>query len=157
MIYIGIDPSLTGTGIVVLDDQGNVLDKACVKTKAGVRIEDRFQEIIFGIWEMIHLYQASHTLKVFIEGLSFGSKSASMLELAGLHYFLRHYLLHTLHAGFSVIPPQSLKKWVCGKGNVKKEQMLLQTYKRWGLEFQDNNICDAYCLARYAMEHDAIS
>ncbi|OPZ48252.1 MAG: hypothetical protein BWY95_00959 [Bacteroidetes bacterium ADurb.BinA104] len=37
MIYIGIDLSLTGTGIVVLDEQGNVLDKDLISTKYATR------------------------------------------------------------------------------------------------------------------------
>lgn len=43
MIYIGIDLSLTGTGIVVLDEQGNVLDKDLISTKASQKIEDRLK------------------------------------------------------------------------------------------------------------------
>ena len=153
MIYIGIDPSLTGTGIVVLDEQGNVLDKVCISTKARQKIEERYDVVMKGVYDVL-ANMPEGDQGIAIEGLSFGSKGSSMLELAGLHYLIRYRLFfHGIF--FSVVPPQTLKKFVCGKGNVKKEQMLLQTYKRWGLEFQDNNICDAYCLARYAMENDA--
>jgi len=31
--------------------------------------------------------------------------------------------------------------------------MLLKTFKKWGVEFSDDNLCDAYCLARKLM-HD---
>lgn len=158
MIYIGIDPSLTGTGIVVLDEQGNVLDKDLISTKASHKIEDRLQTIWnrlkYIIWDFAG--KPVPYCDIAVEGLSFGSKSASMLELAGLHYLIRYMIDREFCGVRHVVPPQTLKKFVCGKGNVKKEQMLLQTYKRWGLEFQDNNICDAYCLARYAMENDAI-
>ena len=30
--------------------------------------------------------------------------------------------------------------------------MLLKTFKKWGVEFDDNNLCDAYGLARMALE-----
>ena len=30
--------------------------------------------------------------------------------------------------------------------------MLLQTFKKFGEEMDDDNICDAYCLARYALD-----
>ena len=158
MIYIGIDPSLTGTGIVVLDEQGNVLDKDLISTKASQKIEDRLQTIWnrlkYIIWDFAD--KPVPDCPIAVEGLSFGSKGASMLELAGLHYLIRYMIDREFCGVRHVVPPQTLKKFVCGKGNVKKEQMLLQTYKRWGMEFQDNNICDAYCLARYAMENDAI-
>lgn len=155
MIYIGIDPSLTGTGIVVLDEQGNVLDKGVIRTSPREPIEARLEDIILGVRDMINgNSNADEECHICLEGLSYGSKSSSMLDLAGLHHVLRHQIMYSW-GGIprTIVPPQTLKKWVCGKGNVKKEQMLLQTYKRWGLEFQDNNICDAYCLARYAMEN----
>lgn len=48
------------------------------------------------------------------------------------------------------IPPMTLKKYAAGKGNAKKQEMLLQIYKRWGVEFNDDNAADAYALARLA-------
>jgi Holliday junction resolvasome RuvABC endonuclease subunit len=44
----------------------------------------------------------------------------------------------------------TLKKYAAGKGNAKKQEMLLQIYKRWGLEFNDDNAADAYSLGRLA-------
>ena len=46
------------------------------------------------------------------------------------------------------VPPMTLKKFAAGKGNAKKQEMLLQIYKRWGLEFTDDNAADAYALGR---------
>jgi len=43
-----------------------------------------------------------------------------------------------------------LKKFVCGKGGVKKEVILLHTYKRYNETFENNNICDAFVLAKIA-------
>jgi len=47
-----------------------------------------------------------------------------------------------------IVPPTNLKKYVTGKGNgVSKSQMLLQVYKKWGVEFNDDNAADSYGLA----------
>ena len=46
------------------------------------------------------------------------------------------------------VPPMTLKKYAAGKGNAKKQEMLLQIYKRWGVEFNDDNAADSYALAR---------
>jgi hypothetical protein len=44
-----------------------------------------------------------------------------------------------------------LKKYVTGKGQgVKKNQILLSVYKKWGVEFMDDNAADSYALARIA-------
>lgn len=50
------------------------------------------------------------------------------------------------------VPPMTLKKYASGKGNSKKQEMLMQIYKRWGMEFNDDNAADAYALARLAAE-----
>ena len=49
-----------------------------------------------------------------------------------------------------MIAPQTLKKWVAKTGRAAKEMMLLHIYKRWGIEFDNNNLADAYGLARMA-------
>lgn len=48
-----------------------------------------------------------------------------------------------------IVPPTSLKKFVTGKGNAKKNEMLLGVYKRWGVEFGDDNQADAYALEQF--------
>lgn len=51
----------------------------------------------------------------------------------------------------TIVAPTSLKKFVTGKGTgVKKEQMLLATYRKWCAEFADNNLADAFGLAKIA-------
>lgn len=47
-----------------------------------------------------------------------------------------------------VVSPMTLKKYATGKGTSKKQEMLLQIYKRWGVEFNDDNAADAYALGR---------
>jgi crossover junction endodeoxyribonuclease RuvC len=44
----------------------------------------------------------------------------------------------------------TLKKFVTGVGNAKKNEMLLKTYQAWGIEFNDDNAADAYGLAMMA-------
>ena len=44
------------------------------------------------------------------------------------------------------VPPRTLQIYAAGQG------MLLQIYKRWGVEFNDDNAADAYALARLAAE-----
>jgi crossover junction endodeoxyribonuclease RuvC len=50
---------------------------------------------------------------------------------------------------YLMVAPTALKKFITGKGNAKKELMLMKIFKRYGLEFENNNLADAYALARY--------
>jgi Holliday junction resolvasome RuvABC endonuclease subunit len=52
-----------------------------------------------------------------------------------------------------VVPPTRLKKFVAGKGNAKKNEMLLAVYKRWGYEFADDNMADAFSLAKLGLAY----
>lgn len=49
-----------------------------------------------------------------------------------------------------VVAPTTLKKYVTGDGRAKKDDMKLAVYKHWGVEFRDDNLADAYGLARIA-------
>lgn len=46
------------------------------------------------------------------------------------------------------VPPNTLKKFATGRGNAKKNEVLLSCYKKWGMEFRDDNEADAYVLSR---------
>lgn len=53
--------------------------------------------------------------------------------------------------GFPVlVAPQQLKKFTTGNGNTKKELITKEILKRWGVDFDDSNIAEAYALARIA-------
>lgn len=79
---------------------------------------------------------------VVIEGLSFGSNDPSAQERAFLHYSLREDLLRN-GVQCVVCPPTTLKKFVTGSGAAKKDQMLLEVYKRWSLTAKNDNEADA--------------
>lgn len=144
--FVGIDPSLTGTGIILIDKDKEIHKQELVKTKPSMEIEERLHVI------MNELVFITGIIKphIYIEGLSYGSMSQRMFQLAGLHYYIRTTLFLN-KTKFSIIPPTTLKKWLTGKGNSKKELMILNCYKKFGVSFNDNNLCDAYCLARMAL------
>jgi Holliday junction resolvasome RuvABC endonuclease subunit len=93
---------------------------------------------------------------VAMEGTVLASQSALVLgELAAtvkltLWLYFRDYD-HQDHLRTPLqIPPMTLKKYAAGKGTAKKQEMLMQIYKRWGVEFNDDNAADSYALARLA-------
>jgi len=144
--FVGVDLSLTETGLVVLDRNFKILQQILVSTNPTVNIECRISEIKESIWKFFNKDSV-----IYIEGLSFGSRGGKMLELGGLHYYIRTHLYLT-GFDFKTVPPTSLKKFITGKGNCKKELMLLKVYKKFGIEFDNNNLCDAYSLARLAVQ-----
>lgn len=50
----------------------------------------------------------------------------------------------------TLVAPGQWKKFASGNGNLKKEMLPKEIYKRWGVDFNDMNISEAYVLARMA-------
>jgi crossover junction endodeoxyribonuclease RuvC len=82
---------------------------------------------------------------VVIEGYSYASRG-SIVQLVELGTVVRYFLLQNDFV-YREIAPNTLKKFVTGKGNAKKETMMLEVYKRWGVDPTTNNIADAVGLA----------
>lgn len=143
---VGIDPSLTGTGIVVLQN-GRVVEETLVKSKnTGGRPKDemlRLTAIVDSVREVVEKYQPE---LICIEGLAFMARNTSALvQLSGLNYLLR---LSFGDTPYIVVTPSSLKKFISGKGNAQKDLMLLETYKRYGVSFESSDLADAFGLSQ---------
>lgn len=142
-VYIGIDQSYSGFAITMLRDNGSFRTTVRKMEGKGVdRLADVFRHI------QSELYQYQDIADVAIEGYAYGSHMANMLgELGGVVKvclrFQGHYPL--------IVPPTNLKKYATGKGTgVSKSQIMLSVYKKWGVEFTDDNAADSYVLARIA-------
>ena len=149
-MFVGLDPSYNGFAIIVIDKTGEIIEQKLINTDSEKDIEQRICDLEKE-FKFIPNIVCLHS--VFIEGPSYSSQGQFMLQMGALHYFLRIFLFKK-GVNYKIIPPGTLKKFVCGdgKGNAKKELMLLNVFKNWNVEFNDNNLADAYGLARMAME-----
>lgn len=161
-ITIGIDQSLTGFAITAL----NVDDPQCYETwvyKSDYNGVKRLHDIRWWMEDKFDTLDAKgcRVVDIAMEGSVLASQSALILgELAGMvklsiwSYFdgnTNSYIPYPDHLRTPLqIPPMTLKKYATGKGTSKKQEMLLQMYKRWGVEFNDDNAADSYALARLA-------
>lgn len=146
---MGLDISLTGTGLVVLNDKLEIVRQSLITSKP---IADRFNRF-HGILDSIMSDVRTHQPKiVFIEGYSYNSNGGSMFDRAELGGIIKKALWDK-KVKFEELAPTSLKKFITGKGNAPKELMMLKVFKRFGVEFSSNDLCDAYCLARYGYEY----
>lgn len=153
MNYVGLDLSFTESGLVMIDHLGVVINQKLVgsdkKQKPERRIIDISEEIFF---QLAH-HDIPHM--VYIEDKFVGKNKKQVLYDGGLLYYIvietiKHFM------PYKIINPSALKSFVIGtkgkKKGSKKELMLLHCFKKWSVEFENNNLCDAYCLARMAME-----
>ena len=153
MNFVGLDLSFTETGMVIITEEGNVIEQELFSTDNKKSPEDRIIHIGVQIFHVM-----SHNIDiemVYVEDKFVGKNKKQVLYDGGLLYHIITELkLHQY--SYKIINPTTLKSFVIGtkgaKKGSKKELMLLHCFKRWGVEFENNNLCDAYCLARLAME-----
>jgi Holliday junction resolvasome RuvABC endonuclease subunit len=155
-VTIGIDQSLTGFALSVVSVDSPNFHKTWV-FKSQYKGVQRLDDIVAWLYTTFDSLRGSHEIVgVAMEGTVLQSQAASILgELAGVTKLsLYNYFDHlNKQCAFPLqIPPMTLKKYATGKGTAKKQEMLLQIYKRWGVEFNDDNAADAYALARLATD-----
>ena len=150
MIILGLDLSLTETGFCAYDlATGQILESGVIKTdKKKFKDGDELDRLLHICSEIIDLTGKHDIEFAVLEGFSFGSRGQALFQIAGLSYLVRYHL-KCVDIDYSLVPPTALKKWVTKKGNAPKEVMMLHAYKRWKKSFDNNNMCDAFCLCKY--------
>lgn len=144
--FFGLDFAFANNGVVILDEDAEIIRQDIIKTTKKQTDEMR----------LIHIrdYVASAVKDedvVYIEGLSYGSVGLAKAQMSAVHYVIRLLLLEK-GIKYKVIEPTVLKKFVTGKGQCKKNLILLKVFKKWGIEFDSDDLADAYSLARMALE-----
>ena len=154
-VAIGIDQSYSGFGITLfdvdeLDDYRTIVFKAeDLHIDRLVWIQEKLTSILK---DVIH-WNRPLSVTVAMEGYAFGTTMAHMLgELGAIVKLVCYNELDGFEGKYPyIIPPTTLKKYITGKGTgVQKNQILLNVYKKWGVEFNDDNAADSYALAMLA-------
>lgn len=144
---MGLDPSLTATGVALPDGRVMVLQppKCCNR---GMR---RLAWLRNKVLALIVGYEVG---LVFIEGYSYGSRHSHAHSLGELGGVLRLAIHETNGVEYIDVPPSSLKKFATGKGNAKKELVLVEAVKRLGYQGSNDNEADALWLR--ALGHQVV-
>lgn len=148
MIFCGLDLSLTSTGIVIYDYQHSevLIEEALkVKTKGLYRCSDIAQKIL----DILDQHKPD---KIVLEGYFVNPKMInSSIKIIELGTVVRYLLLQYGH-DVGVAAPMQLKKFVAGGGkSIKKDQIRLEVYKRWGYEHHSDDVVDAFGLTQMAV------
>lgn len=150
--FVGLDISLTGSGVCVLASDYSIIDTALISVKpeeTGLRL--------FLIRNQIQDFLKQHNKEVSlccIEGPSFGSKDGGRLFQIGECTGVLKLMLFELGIPIVIAVPSQLKKYISGTGkDVKKEHIMLDIYKKYNVELRDNNVADAYVLSRVCRDY----
>jgi crossover junction endodeoxyribonuclease RuvC len=174
---LGVDISMTATGVAVLDRElrpttwvvGTPPSGPLWSMRRG-RALAAGRGILDGVFDTVPVIEPGPFLitpaLLVVEGYSYGSggrkRSSAENEKnvqgsVGRAHSIAEFgalVRAALYEGFATrptlveVPPATLKKFVTGKGNAPKDLMRVEAYKRWGVEFKTNDEVDAYGLAR---------
>ena len=153
MVFVGIDQSITSSGLVVINDKGEILETRLIETKSKIKkvevsYEERFDFILTTIYEIISKYK---DFFIFIEGISYHSISQRSYQQGALHWLIV-VMCYKNNFKYSVVAPTANKKFMTGKGNAKKEDMIYHVKNKYDIDFKSSDLCDAFSLAQYGRE-----
>ena len=141
MRLLALDQSLNETGYWITSDKdmhGVIKSKLKGVTERIVNIREKIKN-------MISLYSIDTIVMEDYSYMSSGRFTFTAGEVGGAIKLL----CFDNKIKLMIVPPSLLKKFICNKGQAKKEQMLLQLYKKYGKEFNNNNIADAFGLFKF--------
>jgi crossover junction endodeoxyribonuclease RuvC len=160
-VYMVIHPSLTATGVAIFH-QGmlKTFVLSAIKEVPGARPGKTKQEAMKGIERVAWFYaEFSSLFKIYrpttlaIEGYSYGSKNSHSHSLGELGGVLR-LAAHDCRLRTIIVPPNNLKQFATGKGNVGKGVVSKEAFKRWGIDVNDDNEADAGVLSLMASSYE---
>lgn len=158
MIILGIDPSLTGTGLARIDtDDRLYADTVTITSKGskGAGLPERHRRLaslahrdIADCALGIHYADGRTADLVVIEAPSLGqARQGGTLDRHGLWWLLIDRL-YTLRIAVATVTPAARAKYATGKGNAGKDTVLLEVARRFPhVDVQNNNEADALILA----------
>lgn len=160
MNILGIDLSIRATGLAMLSDDKSVFD---LELPGKLRVFSPIGEFFYvgalatrtskdqlSQWDDILLpilTWAMHAHQVIIEEYSHGSISSSMDVVHELGGIVKYHLRKIGQVPVE-ISPKSVKKFITGNGNADKDKML-SCVQKMGMPILDDNMADAFGLARF--------
>jgi Holliday junction resolvasome RuvABC endonuclease subunit len=141
-LVIGLDLSLTATGVALPNG-------SCRTIKTSPADGDmRLVQIAESIRAAVAV-TGPIDLAV-IEDLPVGARSAG---ITGMVHGVVREVLCTAGVPYALISPATLKAYATGSGSADKTGMAMAAFKRHGIEFADDNQCDAWWLRAAGLQH----
>jgi crossover junction endodeoxyribonuclease RuvC len=158
-LVIGIDPSLTGTGVASSEGWVTTITS---KGKADATLDQRharLHNLRLNIALAINPSGRRPPDLVVIEAPAYDSRTGHQHDRSGLWWMLVDWLSNEKHAdgwGYTVVEVTtgSIKKYATGKGNASKDEVLAAVVRRYpDVEVSNNNEADALVLTAMGARH----
>jgi Holliday junction resolvasome RuvABC endonuclease subunit len=147
MRTLGLDLSLTATGIALVGDAPLPEQpyRAAVPPR-GLRGAVRLSWLGRAVMDEVERMQPD---LVAIEGYSFGARGNAVFQLGELGGVIRFLLFERGMLTVEVAPGE-WRKQLFGRGNLPKDQVRVEAWKRYAVEFDSLDVLEAWCVATAA-------
>lgn len=155
--YLGLDLSLTSTGMVFLTGDGCV-DSFNITTKP--KHGHTSFRIAFIRDEILRLLDTFSKVEntpelVILEGYAMGVKGGRVFTIGELGGLVKEaFRLRGIDV--LIVPPNNLKKFI-GASGAGKDKVRLELFKHYGLELETNDEVDAAVLSIMGLHYDLIN
>lgn len=154
-IVIGLDPSLTGFGLCILDTATGEIRTKRVSTEAeGVEVQKRFGRYFKILDEVLQFAAlAPETVAgVFLEGYAYAAKGRATVSLGEFGGLLRYNLLELYGEKLHEVSPSAAKKFATGRGQCKPFELCVSIAKKLDREFPSEDEYTAVALALFGSQ-----
>ncbi|MGN1038316.1 MAG: hypothetical protein ACI4P0_02855 [Mailhella sp.] len=162
MFYLGVDPSISNTGMVLLDDRGKILctvngrDAGAVPKRAnGFSEAARYAHTADFLFRSLNIPEGEEVRMVY-EDYAYDAthRAFSLGEFGGV---LKGRLMNLPGARVYYAAPMAVKKFATGNGGAGKGLMVAQAVLEAPLlSGETDDVCDAFFMAKMALYlHDA--
>lgn len=154
MRIIGLDLSLTATGVAIIDGANALTLTITSAARREAALSDRANRLAEIVAEVLSatLHPETPDL-VVVEQPAFSRTTGHHHDRSGLWWMVVRGLLDW-PLDVAEVTPGGLKKFVTGRGNAGKDEVLLAVARRFpDVEVRNNNEADALVLAAMGADH----
>lgn len=146
-VVVGIDPSLTSTGVAVIHPEHGVhLHRIRSKGAKTATLAERSIRLNDLAGNVLHWCDGADL--VVIESPAYSNSLGSMHDRSGLWWLLVRELQHYRDISVLEVPPTTRAKYATGRGNAGKDEVLAAVIRRHPtLDITGNDVADALTLA----------
>lgn len=148
---VGIDPSLTGTGVAVAGDEitVQVIDST---GHTAASLTERWARMTTIRARVSQIVRETEPALVVIEAPALDARHGAHLDRDGLWWMLVDEMFLG-DISLVAAPPKSVKKFATGNGNASKDQMVAALARAFpDVDLIDNNGSDALAMAAFGRE-----